>query len=111
MDVHHVLQDNIVVVDLDPLGDASNGKELLVLVELNAGHNRTVVEHVGRVGESGEGSDAVAKIRLEHTPCASPVVSSERGEAGSELIKTRPSVSSLVTFTSLLGSWETNSSY
>ena len=39
VDVHHVLQHDIVVVDFDPLGDASNGKELLVLVEFNAGHD------------------------------------------------------------------------
>ena len=38
VDVHHVLQHNIVVVDFDPLGDTSNGKELLVLVEFDAGH-------------------------------------------------------------------------
>ena len=65
MDVHHVLQHNIVVVDFDPLSDASNGKELLVLVELDAGHYRTVVEHVRSVGEGGKRTDAGIKFRLK----------------------------------------------
>ena len=50
MDVHHVLQHHVVVVDLDALGDAGDGEELLVLVELYAGHDGAVVEHVRGVG-------------------------------------------------------------
>ena len=59
VDVHHVLQHHVIVVDLDPLGDPGDGEELLVFVELYAGHDGAVVEHVRGVGQGGEGTDTV----------------------------------------------------
>lgn len=59
MDVHHVLQHHVVVVDLDALGDAGDGEELLVLVELYAGHDGAVVEHVRGVGQGRQRPHAV----------------------------------------------------
>ena len=59
MDVHHVLQHHIIVVDLDPLGDPGDGEELLVFVELYAGHDGAVVEHVRGVGQGRQRPHAV----------------------------------------------------
>ena len=59
VDVHHVLQHHVVVVNLDPLRHSGYGEELLILVELNAGHDGAVVEHVRGVGQGGERSDSV----------------------------------------------------
>ena len=59
VDVHHVLQHHVVVIDLDPLGHSGNGKELLVLVKLDARHDGAVVEHVRGVGQGGEGTNTV----------------------------------------------------
>ena len=53
------LQHDIVVVNLDPLGDPGDGEELLVLVKLDTGHDGAVVEHVRGVGQGGEGTDTV----------------------------------------------------
>ena len=53
------LQYDVVVVNLDPLGDPGDGKELLVLVKLDARHDGAVVEHVRGVGQGGEGTDTV----------------------------------------------------
>ena len=62
VDVHHVLQHHVVVIDLDPLGDASDGKELLVFVKLDAGYDGAVVEHVRGVGQSCQRSYAAGHI-------------------------------------------------
>ena len=59
MDVHHVLQHHVIVVDLDPLGDPGDGEELLVFVELYAGHDGAVVEHVRGVGQGRQRPHAV----------------------------------------------------
>ena len=53
------LEHNVVVVDLDPLGDPGDGEELLVLVELDAWHDGAAVEHVRGVGQGGQGTDTV----------------------------------------------------
>ena len=51
VDVDHVLDDSVVLVDLDPLRHARDGEELVVLVELDRGDDAGVVEQVGRVVE------------------------------------------------------------
>lgn len=48
--------------DLDPLGDAGDGEELVVLVELDGGDDSRVVDGVAAVGERGSGAQgAVAR--------------------------------------------------
>ena len=53
------LKHNVVVINFNPLGDPSDGEELLVLVKLDAGHDGAVVEHVRGVGQGGQGTDTV----------------------------------------------------
>ena len=53
------LKHNVVVVNFNPLGYPGDGEELLVLVELDAGHDGAVVEHVRGVGQGGQGTDTV----------------------------------------------------
>ena len=93
VDVHHVLQHHVVVVDLDPLGHASDGKELLVFVKLDAGYDGAVVEHVRGVGQSCERSYAAGySSTLINPPSCLPVVSGEGGETGPKLVKTTPPI-------------------
>lgn len=59
----NILGDTLVQY-LDPLGDACDGEELLVLVELDGGHDGAVVDGVAAVGERGERPQrAVARER------------------------------------------------
>ena len=53
------LKHDVVVVNFNPLSNPGNGEELLVLVELDAGHDGAVVEHVGGVGQGGQRTDTV----------------------------------------------------
>ena len=48
------LEDDTVVVDFDPFGDAGDGEELSVLVELDGGDDGGGGEHVGGVVERGQ---------------------------------------------------------
>ena len=59
VDINHLLQYHVVIVNLDTLRHPGNGKELLVFVELNAGDDGAVVEHVRGVGQGCQGTDTV----------------------------------------------------
>ena len=76
--VNHLLQYNVVIVDLNSLRHSGNGKELLIFVELDAGDDGAVVEHVRGVGERGEGPDSV--------------VASQTGQTTPELLQAAPAV-------------------
>ena len=67
VNIDHVLQDHIIVIDLDFLSHAGDCKKLLVLVKLNTGDNRAVVEHVRGVGQSCEGPDCVVPRQTGQT--------------------------------------------
>ena len=59
VNIDHVLQDHIIVIDLDFLSHAGDCKKLLVLVKFNTGDNGAVVEHVRGVGQGRQRPHAV----------------------------------------------------